>query len=128
MARSRTRSAMLGATTLIMAISARAALLPTLSIMSAAFNVSRRAWSISIRESAISARIVPWSAMGPPKATRDPPPRHMAAAPLPQQDVRHRHAHVFESHLGVPVGRVVITEHAEHAIDGHAGRIHRNQD
>ena len=71
---------MLGATTLIMAISARAALLPTLSIMSAAFSVSRRACSISILESAISARIVPCSAIGLPKATRELTRRHMASS------------------------------------------------
>ena len=46
-------SAMFGAFTLIIAISARATLLPTVSIMYAAFSVSRRAHSISMRASAM---------------------------------------------------------------------------
>ena len=53
-----------------MAISARAALLPTVSIMYAAFKVSKRACSISMRELAISAMIDPCSANFFPKATR----------------------------------------------------------
>ena len=69
-ARSSTRSAMRGATTLICAISDRAALLPTVSIRYAARSVSSRACSISMRESAMSARIVPCSASGLPNATR----------------------------------------------------------
>ena len=43
---------------------------PTVSISHAAFIVSRRACSISMRDSAISAWIVPWSAIGWPNATR----------------------------------------------------------
>ena len=48
-----TRQAMLGAATLIIAISARAALLPCWSIIQAAFKVRSRACSIMIRASAI---------------------------------------------------------------------------
>jgi hypothetical protein len=44
---------MFGATTLIIAISARAALLPATSIRCAALKVSSLAWSIMHRESAI---------------------------------------------------------------------------
>src|SRR5262245_216934 len=79
MARSITRRATCGATTLIMAISARASLLPTVSIMYAALSVRSRACSISMRESAMSARIVPCSASGLPKATRESTRRHMAS-------------------------------------------------
>ena len=61
---------MFGATTLIIAISARAALLPTVSIMCAAFSVSSRACSISMRDSAIRSRVTPCSAIGLPNATR----------------------------------------------------------
>src|SRR5882762_4198785 len=53
MALSMILSAMLGAATLIMAISSCADLLPTLSIMSAAFRQSRRFISISVRASAM---------------------------------------------------------------------------
>src|SRR5206468_2877161 len=52
-ASSRIASAMFGAFTLIIAISARATLLPTVSIMWAAFSVSSREHSISIRAFAI---------------------------------------------------------------------------
>src|SRR5438128_1684127 len=63
MARSTSFCAIFGATTLIIAISLRAALLPTVSIMWAACNVSSRAWSISMRDSAIHWRVTPCSAM-----------------------------------------------------------------
>ena len=62
---------MFGAATLIIAISARAALLPTVSIMCAAFSVSSRHWSIAMRDSAMRSRVTPWSAIGLPNATRD---------------------------------------------------------
>src|SRR6185369_9140641 len=52
MARSNTHSVIHDTTTLIIAISARATLLPTVSIIWAAFIVNNRACSISIRESA----------------------------------------------------------------------------
>ena len=63
-----TRQAMFGATTLIIAISACAALLPALSIIQAAFNVNRRACSIWQRASAMRSRVTPWSETGRPKA------------------------------------------------------------
>ena len=144
MARSITRSAMLGATTLIIAISGAAALLPTVSIRCAAFSVSSRACSISMRESAMSARIVPCSASGLPKATRElDPPAHrlqralgqadqphavvdaprpepalgdLEAPPLAEEDVRRRHADVLEEDLGVAVRGVVVAEHGQHRL------------
>ena len=61
---------MFGAATLIIAISARAALLPTVSIMCAAFSVSSRACSIMMRDSAMRSRVTVCSAIGLPKATR----------------------------------------------------------
>ena len=61
---------MRGTTTLTIASSPRAALFPTVSIRCAAFIVSSRACSISMRDSAMSARIVPCSASGFPNATR----------------------------------------------------------
>src|SRR5579885_1976488 len=79
-ARSMTRSARLGATTLIIAISARAALLPARSIVYAALKVNSRACSISIREFAISVRMTPCSASGLPNATRDFTLRHIISS------------------------------------------------
>ena len=70
MAQSITCNAMLGAATLIMAISCFATLLPAVSIFHAAFNVRKRAWSIMMRASAIRSRVTPWSAIGLWKATR----------------------------------------------------------
>ena len=54
---------MLGAATLIMAISSWAALLPTLSIMSAALRQSRRVISMSVRASAMRCSQTDCSAM-----------------------------------------------------------------
>ena len=93
-----------------------------------------------MRDSAMSARIVPCSASGLPKATRclhapahrlqrplgqadqphavvDPPRpqpalRDLEPAPFAQQQVGGRHAHVLNSHLGVAVRRVVVAEDA----------------
>src|SRR2546428_184071 len=70
MARSITPSVMLGTATLISAIAWRAALLPTVSIMCAAWSTSRRAWSISIRDCAMRSSVMSLSASGLPKATR----------------------------------------------------------
>ena len=61
-AQSITWQAMFGATTLIIAISALAALLPATSIIHAAFSVSRRAMSIWQRASAMRSRVTPCSA------------------------------------------------------------------
>ena len=156
MASSITRSAMRGAATLIMAISSCAALLPTLSIMSAAFRQSSRVISMSMRASAMRCSHTECSASFLPKATRDrsrldifssatsaaPMRAHammdaagpeaalgdLEAAALAEQEVADRHAHVLKQHLGVAVRRVVIAEHRQHAHDLHAGRIERNQD
>ncbi|MCY1380523.1 hypothetical protein D9M69_683530 [compost metagenome] len=61
---------MLGATTLIIAISALATLLPTVSIMYAALSVSRRAISMRQRASAMRSCQTDWAEIGLPKATR----------------------------------------------------------
>ena len=61
---------MFGATTLIIAISARAALLPAMSIVCAAFSVSSRAWSIMQRDSAMRSCQTDCSASGLPNAMR----------------------------------------------------------
>ena len=83
MARSTTRSAMFGATTLMAEISIAAPLLPTVSISHAALSVSSRACSISMRESAIHSWITPCSASGLPNATRlDDPAAHQLERPL----------------------------------------------
>ena len=59
MARSTTWFSMPGTTALIMAISLRAPLAPTLSIIQAVFSTSSRACSISIRERAIHSEMLP---------------------------------------------------------------------
>ena len=46
-------------------------MLPTVSIMCAAYRVSSRDWSISMRDSAIQCRVTPCSAMVLPNAVRD---------------------------------------------------------
>src|SRR5882672_3077686 len=69
-AQSITWSATFGASTLIIAISFFAALLPTVSIFQAAFKTRKRALSIMMRASAMRSRVTPWSATGRPKATR----------------------------------------------------------
>ncbi len=70
MAQSITWQAMLGASTLIMAISFCATLLPTVSIFQAAFSTMKRAESIMMRASAMRSRVTPCSAIVRPKATR----------------------------------------------------------
>ena len=64
-------SAMFGAATLIMAISSCAVLLPTLSIMSAAFRHNRRFISMSVRASAMRCSQIECSMIFLPKAVRD---------------------------------------------------------
>ena len=64
-------SAMLGACTLIIAISSWAALLPALSIMSAALRQRSRVISMSMRARAIRSSHTLWSDTRLPKATRD---------------------------------------------------------
>ena len=79
MARSTTRSAMLGTATLMADTSMRAPLLPTVSISHAVFSTRRRACSMSMRESAIHSWMTPWSDRGLPKAVRLVTRRHMAS-------------------------------------------------
>ena len=71
MAKSIIRVERLGPTTLIMAISACAALLPPRSMASAAFKHSRRAISMPVRASAMRSSHSECSAMGLPKAVRE---------------------------------------------------------
>ena len=116
---------MFGATTLIIAISACAALLPTVSIIQAAFSVSSRACSIS--HARLGDALADHALLGERLAERDarsdarwhisssarsarpirrmqwwmrpgpePPLRDLEAAALAEQDVRRRHAHVLE--------------------------------
>src|ERR1700688_1626937 len=114
-------NAMLGAATLIMAISSCADLLPTLSIMSAAFRHSRRFISISVRASAMRCSQIEYSTIFLPNEERDdslfgladgahavvdaartePALRDLEASALAEQDVFRRHADVLEQHLGV---------------------------
>ena len=110
-----------------------------MSIIHAAFSASSRAWSISMRASAIRSRLTPCSASGLPKATRveralahrleralgradqphavvdaaraEPSLRDLEAAALAEQQVGGRHAHVVEVDLGVAVRRIVVAEH-----------------
>jgi hypothetical protein len=76
-AQSMTLHAMFGAATLIIAISACAFLLPTVSIMYAALSTSSRAWSIMIR--ALGDALQRHRLVGdrPPNATRDLARRHI---------------------------------------------------
>ena len=50
------------------------------------------------------------------------------ATPLPKQDVVVRHPHMFKQHFGVPMRRIVITEHRQWAHDVHTRCIDRYQD
>ena len=79
-ARSMTFSATCGAATLIAAISVRACLLPTVSISHAVLSVSRRAISISIRDSAIQSCTFARVATGAPKVTRSDARRHISSS------------------------------------------------
>ena len=147
---------MFGATTLIIAISPLALLLPALSIIQAALSVSSRACSIRQRASAMRSRVTPCSATVRPKAMRVIARWHISsqrtlgqadqahavvdaaraqaalgdleAAALAEQDVGRRHAHVLEVDLHVAVRRVVVAEHAERAQDLDARRVDRHQD
>ncbi len=68
---------MLGAATLIMAISWRASLLPMVSIIHAAFSVKSRHCSIAMRASAMRSSVTVCSATGLPKATLSSARRHI---------------------------------------------------
>src|SRR5215218_9301756 len=106
-----------------MAISARASLFPTVSIMCAAFKVSRRACSISMRESAIHSIITPCSASGLPNASRLLTRSHISSTPRPETPLRYPEAlalvpdhvrggdaRVGERDLRVAVRGVVVAE------------------
>ena len=149
-------SAMLGALTLIIAISALAALLPARSIMSAAFRHSSRVASISIRASATRCSQMLCSderlaeggaALQPPahqlqrflrRADRahamvdpprpEPPLRDLEPAPLAQQQVGRRHAHIVERDLHVAVRRVVIAIDRQRPLDRDPVGVERHQD
>src|SRR6185312_2496937 len=71
MARSMTFVAARGQATLAIETRFLAALLPCSSITEQAFWHSSRAWSISSRDSATCCCSMPWSASGPPNATRE---------------------------------------------------------
>jgi hypothetical protein len=75
-----TRQAMLGAATLIIAISARASLLPWVSIIQAAFRVNSRACSIMIRASAIRSCVTVCCAIRAPQAMRLAVRRHIRSS------------------------------------------------
>ena len=146
-----------GALTLIIAISALAALLPALSIMSAALRQSRRVQSISIRASATRCSQTLCSVRRLPKAVRDcsrlrhqaralPRPRRWCACnggcgPAPAAPARSRSPRPspssrldagtrtsFELDFHVAVRRVVIAVDGQRALDGDARRVHRHQD
>ena len=144
-ASSMTLSAMRGAATLIMAISSCAALLPALSIMSAAFRQSSRVISMSMRASAMRCSQTECSAMLLAEgdagqkplghllqrdfgdadrahamvnaAGAEPALRDLEAAAFAEQEIARRHANVLEQHLGVAVRRVVVAEDRQHAHD-----------
>ena len=54
--------------------------------------------------------------------------RDLEAAPLAEEDVVLRHAHVGEAEVHVAVRRVVVAEHVHRAEDLDAGRVHRHED
>ena len=141
---------------MISAISRRAALLPTVSIFQAAWNTSRRHWSIMMRLLAMRSMVTPWSASGLPNGWRSserlhiiseralgqadgahavmdapwpkPTLRDLEPAALAEQDGAGRHPHVLEADLGMAMRCVVEAEHGQHAVDGDARRIARDQD
>ena len=147
---------MFGAATLIIAISARAALLPTVSIMCAALSVSRRACSIMMRASAmrscvtrlLATRLAEGDARCGAAAHHlerafgeadqahavmdaagpEAALRDLEAAPFAEQHVGRRHAHVLEQHFGGAVGHAVEAEHRQRAQDLDARRVHRHED
>ena len=51
----------------------------------------------------------------------------LEAAPLTEQHVRRRYAHVLEHNLRMSVRRIVVAEHGEHPANGHAWRVHRHE-
>ena len=149
-------SAMRGALTLIIAISALAALLPALSIRSAALRHSRRVQSISIRASATrcSQMLCSLQPLAEGDARLQPPHHRLerffrradgahamvdAARPeaalrdleppaLAEQQVRRGHADVLELDFHMAVRRVVIAIDGQRALDRDPRRVHRHED
>ena len=147
---------MCGALTLIIAISALAALLPALSIMSAALRQSSRvaidldprfgdalfpdavlAESLAEGDAHWSRRTISASASSAAPMVRmqwwmRPGPRRPCAISNPRPSPSSRlvggHAHVLELDLHVAVRRVVIAVDGQRALDRDAGRVHRHQD
>ena len=150
-ASSMTFSAMRGAATLIIAISVRATLLPTLSIMSAALSAEQTA-HVDV-DARFGDALLPHRMLGDLLAERlareqalahqferafgdadrahavmdaarpEAALRDLEAAAFAEQHVLDRHLHILEQDLAVAVRRVVIAEHRQHALDLHAGRI-----
>src|SRR5688572_32148599 len=54
--------------------------------------------------------------------------RDLEAAPLAEQHVRHRHAHVLELDLRMSVRGIVIAKDRQHPLDRDAGRLERDED
>jgi hypothetical protein len=87
-AQSTTWHAMFGAAILIIAISRRASLLPTVSIIAAVFSVSRRVCSIMMRASAIRSSVTVCSDTGLPNATRCCVRRHIISSARSARPIR----------------------------------------
>ena len=54
--------------------------------------------------------------------------RNFKATAFAKQDIRCRHTHIFEVHLGMAVGRIVIAENRQRTNHLDTGRIHRYHD
>src|SRR5262249_40122433 len=52
----------------------------------------------------------------------------LKATALTEQQIRCRHAHVFERNLRMPMGRIVVPENRHHPADRNTRRVHRHQD
>src|SRR5262249_21496383 len=155
MARSRTRSVMFGATTLIIAISPCATLFPTVSISYAAWSVSSRACSISMRMSDIGAD-GPLIGYRPAKCHAGSNPlahgfqralghadtthtvmdasrtktslRDFKSAAFSQQHVGGRHANVGVTNFRMAMGRVVVAKDRQQALNFNARRVRGHED
>ena len=147
---------MLGTATLIIAISAFATLLPTVSMARAALRVRRRACSIMIRASAIRSCVTVCSDTRLPKATRLDARRHILSsvrigkpdqthamvnparsqaalcdletAPFSkQQNVAGRHADILEHDLRGAIRHAIESENGNRSQNLNAWRVHRYQ-
>src|SRR6202790_3142633 len=56
-----------------------------------------------------------------------PPLGNFEASSFAEQHVRDGHANIFKSDLAVPVRRMVIAKHRQHALNLEPGAIHRHQ-